>query len=172
MFVVLTSLFSLQSSLSTAALASSQDSFMDYPTLEQELLHSSISANIQIDQAYLDSYFTSSDSNDDASSTIPSPTPSSSSPTNTLIIPTIKLEQIASPNADSAQPTLGTAVPSGRRSSVRKIRRTAKEMSQSDDDDERREKVKNSEKKRRDRLRYTMSEICWREKERVASISG
>lgn len=27
-------------------------------------------------------------------------------------------------------------------------------MSQSDDDDERREKVKNSEKKRRDRLRY------------------
>eukprot|EP00026_Physarum_polycephalum_P003403 Phypoly_transcript_03414.p1 GENE.Phypoly_transcript_03414~~Phypoly_transcript_03414.p1 ORF type:complete len:520 (+),score=111.47 Phypoly_transcript_03414:218-1777(+) len=136
---------------------------MDIPSLEQELLNSQQAAASQLDQAYVDNYFTSSDSNEEQPrrSAPGSPnSPASASPTNTPIhqIPQIKLEHTPSFVELTAAASLSPHS-SGRRSSVRKVRRTTKELSQSDDDDERREKVKNSEKKRRDRLSYWFGEL-------------
>ena len=137
---------------------------MDIPALEQELLSSSVTPTSVMDQAYVDSYFTSSDSNDDQpleASAPGSPNSTASiSPTNTPIItiPTIKLEHTRSFLEMSTTASLSPSS-AGRRTSVRKTRKTVKEMSQSDDDDERREKVKNSEKKRRDRLRYDTTSL-------------
>jgi hypothetical protein len=153
----LTHIFS-QSPVSIAAVPS-HDSFMDIPSLEQELLNSAMAPASQIDQTYVDSYFTSSDSNEEqlqrTASAPGSPnSPASTSPNSSSHqIPQIKLEHTPSFAELTAAASLSPHS-SGRRSSVRKVRRTVKEMSQSDDDDERREKVKNSEKKRRDRLRY------------------
>lgn len=149
----------LQSPVSIATVPS-HDSFMDIPALEQELLNSSMApSSTQIEQSYVDSYFTSSDSNEDlrrSTASAPGSPNSPASPGNTPIqqhqIPQIKLEHTPSFVELTAAASLSPST-SGRRS-VRKVRRTTKEMSNSDDDDERREKVKNSEKKRRDRLRY------------------
>jgi hypothetical protein len=139
---------------------------MDIPSLEQELLnaHNETSTNTYFDQAY-EAYFTSSDSaTEEAAQGIHTPSvpasptsPASTSPQNvTLHVPPIKLEQAPSLSDSVSSPSLNLSNNNvNRRSStVRKTRRTNKDLSPSDDDDERREKVKNSEKKRRDRLRY------------------